>query len=68
MGLNAVNALSTKFQIESFREGEIKHAVFEKGNTIVDDNIKKTEERNGHLLFLNLMTLFLKIIIIYLNI
>ena len=47
VGLKAVNALSTKFQIESFREGEIKHAQFEKGNTVVDDKIKKTEERNG---------------------
>ena len=47
VGLKAVNALSTKFQIESFREGEIKHALFEKGNTVVDDKIKKTEERNG---------------------
>ena len=47
VGLKAVNALSTKFQIESFREGEIKHAQFEMGNTVVDDKIKKTEERNG---------------------
>ena len=47
VGLKAVNALSTKFQIESFREGEIKHAEFEQGNTVIDDNIKNTEERNG---------------------
>ena len=47
VGLKAVNALSTKFQIESFREGEIKHAEFEKGNTVIDNNIDKTDQRNG---------------------
>ena len=46
VGLKAVNALSTKFQIESFREGEIKHAEFDKGNVVLDNNITKTEERN----------------------
>ncbi len=47
VGLKAVNALSTKFHIDSFREGERKHAEFEKGNTTLDENINKTEERNG---------------------
>tara|TARA_Y100000816_G_scaffold290579_1_gene279643 strand:- start:6261 stop:8126 length:1866 start_codon:yes stop_codon:yes gene_type:complete len=47
VGLKAVNALSNKFHIESYREGEFKHAEFEKGKTILDKNIEKTEEKNG---------------------
>ena len=47
VGLKAVNALSNKFHIESYREGEFKHAEFEKGKTTLDKNIEKTEEKNG---------------------
>jgi len=47
VGLKAVNALSNKFQIESYREGEFKHAEFEKGKTVIEKNIGKTEEKNG---------------------
>ena len=47
VGLKAVNALSNKFQIESYREGEFKHAEFEKGKTVLEKDIEKTEEKNG---------------------
>ena len=47
VGLKAVNALSNKFQIESYREGEFKHAEFEKGKTVIEKNIGNTEEKNG---------------------
>ncbi len=47
VGLKAVNALSNKFHIESFREGETKHAQFEKGITTSDKDIHSTEQRNG---------------------
>jgi len=47
VGLKAVNALSTKFHIESFREGETKNAEFHRGLTTSDKDIHTTEERNG---------------------
>ena len=47
VGLKAVNALSNKFLIESYREGELKHAQFEKGKSVLEKNIQKTQEKNG---------------------
>ena len=47
VGLKAVNALSNKFHIESYREGELKHAQFEKGKSVLEKNIQKTDEKNG---------------------
>ena len=47
VGLKAVNALSNKFHIESYREGELKHAQFEKGKSVLEKNIQKTQEKNG---------------------
>ena len=50
VGLKAVNALSTKFQIESYREGEIKHAEFMKGEKTSDSPVSLTEQKNGTLI------------------
>ena len=50
VGLKAVNALSTKFQIESYREGEIKQAEFIKGDNISDSPVSPTEQKNGTLI------------------
>lgn len=47
VGTKAVNALSTYFKVESFREGETKVAEFDKGELIQDHKISKTTERNG---------------------
>jgi len=47
VGLKAVNALSTKFQIESYREGEIKQAEFMKGENTSDSPVSSTEQKNG---------------------
>ncbi len=47
VGLKAVNALSTKFQIESYREGEIKQAEFMKGENTSDSPVSLTEQKNG---------------------
>ena len=47
VGTKAVNALSTFFKVESFREGETKVAEFDKGALIQDHKIAKTTERNG---------------------
>jgi len=47
VGTKAVNALSSFFKVESFREGETKVAEFDKGELIKDHKIAKTTERNG---------------------
>ena len=50
VGLKAVNALSTKFQIESYREGEIKQAEFIKGENTSDSPVSSTDQKNGTLI------------------
>jgi len=50
VGTKAVNALSTSFTVQSFRDGETKKAVFERGELIVDDKISATTETNGTLI------------------
>ena len=47
VGTKAVNALSSFFKVESFREGKVKSAEFEYGNVKNDNNINKSDEKNG---------------------
>jgi topoisomerase-4 subunit B len=47
VGIKAVNALSTRFTIRSFREGEMKEVIFSEGNIISESKIEKTQEKNG---------------------
>ncbi len=47
VGTKAVNALSTYFKVQSFREGETKVAEFERGEILKDAPKTKTTERNG---------------------
>jgi topoisomerase-4 subunit B len=47
VGTKAVNALSTKFMVAAYREGECKKAEFSRGELIKDHKIAKTEERDG---------------------
>ncbi len=47
VGIKAVNALSYRFIIKSFREGEVKEIQFSEGNLIEDKKIEKTNEKNG---------------------
>ncbi|MCC6583300.1 MAG: type IIA DNA topoisomerase subunit B [Chitinophagales bacterium] len=47
VGTKAVNALSSFFKVESFRDGETKVAEFDKGELVHDHKIAKTTERNG---------------------
>jgi topoisomerase-4 subunit B len=47
VGTKAVNALSSFFKVESFRDGETKVAEFDKGELIHDHKVAKTTERNG---------------------
>jgi len=47
VGIKAVNALSTSFKIEAFREGETKVIEFATGEVIRDEPVAKTTEKNG---------------------
>ena len=50
VGTKAVNALSDFFSVSSFRDGEVKEAIFSKGTIKEDVEIVKTEKRNGTLI------------------
>lgn len=47
VGTKAVNALSTKFIVQSFRDGKVKRAEFSKGILVKDFKIAPTNEKNG---------------------
>ena len=47
VGIKAVNALSTEFIVESFREGELKKATFCRGELLSEDEIQASEEKYG---------------------
>ena len=50
VGLKAVNALSTYFHVQAFREGETKAFQFSRGNITEDFKQEKTAEGNGTLI------------------
>ncbi|MBK9151462.1 MAG: type IIA DNA topoisomerase subunit B [Saprospiraceae bacterium] len=50
VGTKAVNALSSYFKVQSFRDGETKIAEFQKGEIITDAKLAKTTEPNGTLI------------------
>lgn len=50
VGTKAVNALSNYFKVDSFREGKVKTAEFEKGVLIKEYKEAKTGEDNGTLI------------------
>lgn len=47
VGTKAVNALSTAFTVQSYRDGRTKIAEFERGELIRDEAEKDTTQRNG---------------------
>ena len=47
VGTKAVNALSTEFVAESFRDGKMKRAEFSAGELIEESKLLKTDEPNG---------------------
>ncbi len=49
VGIKAVNALSHKFNIQSFREGEVKKVEFSEGKIIKEYKLEKTQQANGTL-------------------
>lgn len=47
VGLKAVNALSSEFLIRSYREGQFKEALFNKGTLIEEKDLQPTPEDSG---------------------
>jgi topoisomerase-4 subunit B len=47
IGTKAVNALSSLFVVESYREGSVKRATFSCGKIITEEPLKSTNESNG---------------------
>ena len=50
VGVKAVNALSSHFEVKSFRDGKVRHLIFEKGN-IMGDTTSDTDDENGTLIY-----------------
>lgn len=46
VGIKAVNALSSHFEVKSFRDGKVRHLTFEKG-ILISDKTSKTQDENG---------------------
>ena len=47
VGIKAVNALSERFVIQAFRDGETKRVVFSKGELVEDAPVEPSKEPNG---------------------
>ncbi len=47
VGIKAVNALSTEFNVQAYREGETKRVDFSRGEVITDYDLTSTNEKNG---------------------
>ena len=50
VGLKAVNALSSHFEVKSFRDGKVRAVRFEKGN-LTGDETQPTQDENGTFVF-----------------
>ncbi len=50
VGVKAVNALSTHFEVRSYREGKVRMAKFEKG-VLISDVTEDTQDENGTFIF-----------------
>ncbi len=58
VGIKAVNALSSKFEVKSFREGKVRSLTFEKGNKQTDKTTKTNDEQGTYIYFEPDNTLF----------
>lgn len=59
VGIKAVNALSTSFRIQSFRDGKSKQVVYSRGNVTQEEDFDSVKDKNGTLVeFLPDDTLF----------
>ena len=58
VGLKAVNALSSRFEVASYRDGKMRKASFEKGQLVSDITVDSTEENGTSIFFEPDNTLF----------
>lgn len=59
VGIKAVNALSNRFEVRSYRDGKVRIAIFEKGTLLSDVTEDSTEESGTYIFFEPDATLFL---------
>ena len=59
VGIKAVNALSSRFEVRSYRDGKVRAAIFEKGVLQSDITQDSTEENGTYIFFEPDNTLFL---------
>ena len=59
VGIKAVNALSSRFEVRSYRDGKVRTAIFEKGTLLSDVTDDSTEESGTYIFFEPDATLFL---------
>ncbi|MBR4522180.1 MAG: type IIA DNA topoisomerase subunit B [Prevotella sp.] len=59
VGIKAVNFLSSKFEVRSYRDGNVRTAKFEKGILVSDETTKTSDERGTFISFEPDDTLFL---------
>ena len=50
VGIKAVNALSARFEVRSYREGKVRELVFERGR-LVSDHTSDSQDENGTYVF-----------------
>ena len=50
VGIKAVNALSSRFEVSSYREGKVRRAVFERG-VLLSDTTEDSQEETGTYIF-----------------
>ena len=50
VGVKAVNALSSRFEVKSFRDGKVRALTFERG-VLKSDSTEKTDDENGTYIF-----------------
>lgn len=58
VGIKAVNALSSKFEVRSFRDGKVRSLTFEKGIKKTDKTTKSNDEQGTYIYFEPDNTLF----------
>ena len=59
VGIKAVNALSSRFEVRGYRDGKVRTAIFEKGTLLSDVTEDSTEESGTYIFFEPDATLFL---------
>ena len=58
VGVKAVNALSSHFEVKSYRDGKVRELVFEKGNLLSDKTEDSNDENGTYIYFVPDDTLF----------